>query len=594
MSNPKKSKRPPKEKTPKELEDEKLIDEALPEDEEEEEIYEDYDPNDVYDEDGALKEDIIDVNKLTEKQKAKYLRDNKRVFFLKALSVDPYFDIGRLAKKCKLHDKGEAETCVQVMIGMIMETSKDKDFPARVLNYFNNLVPDGYPNKAILDADDINELVNLTRVLEDKLINQAKITDPDKVFDTEVTPQTINESKEKKKIVMMDELQSQPAAVGGGFNFNLNQPLNEQQSHSRNSMEYYLSRHAIPDVGLMEFVLTTIPNPRPNSVQPFIINFTDLYTDWMQNPLKMLEQLKFSFGPTHGEHMFRVWRDYRDNLQKKQGYNQVNMGGVNDYGNNYTPYQGFNGGFQPIAVSPEMEQERMMDRRMDKLMKMLQFKMMNQAMENQTPLPQSGQGYEEIYDQNGKVIKRIMLPNGHSNGNANPMESTVFQGMVNMMQEIVRGKNQEMVEIMRNQNQPTNLLTDFAKTMLSNQLSNQNPMSQIKEMLDITNMVKAQSPQTNEAKSIEQTRLEIDSKLAMHELDLKKMEIQHNWKMDENQLREQDSNVDKWLNTLQGMGDSIIKPVAMKFLEGFGKGQIPGVTIKWSIYKPNITDTDRT
>ena len=69
----------------------------------------------------------------------------------------------------------------------------------------------------------------------------------------------------------------------------------------------------------MEFVLTTIPNPRPNSIQPFIINFTDLYTDWMQNPLKMLEQLKFCFGPTHGEHMFRVWRDYRDNFQKKQG-----------------------------------------------------------------------------------------------------------------------------------------------------------------------------------------------------------------------------------------------------------------------------------
>ena len=48
------------------------------------------------------KEDIIDVNKLTEKQKARYLRDNKRVFFLKALSVDPYSDITKLAKKCKL------------------------------------------------------------------------------------------------------------------------------------------------------------------------------------------------------------------------------------------------------------------------------------------------------------------------------------------------------------------------------------------------------------------------------------------------------------------------------------------------------------
>ena len=370
----------------------------------------------------------------------------------------------------------------------------------------------------------------------------------------------------------MNNLQPQQPA---GFNFNFN---NQQQSNqNRNSMEYYLSKHSIPDIGLMEFVLVTIPNPRPNSVQPFIINFTDLYTDWMQNPIKMLEQLKFSFGPTHGEHMFRVWRDYRDNYLKKQSYSQVpNMGFG---GESYSPYgfgQQNQQGFQPMQSNPEFEQERMLDRRMDKMMKVMQMKMMETAMGNQTPLPMTGQGYEEIYDQNGKVIKRIMLPNGHVNGNGNPMESAVFQGMMNMMQEIVRGKNNEMLEVMKSQNQPTNLLTDFAKTMLSNQLSNQNPMSQIKEMLDITNMVKAQNPQNTEAKTIEQTRLEIDSRLAMHELDLKKMEIQHNWKMDENQLREQDSNVDKWLNTLQGMGESIIKPVAIKFLEGFGKGQMPG------------------
>ena len=214
MSNPnKKSKKePPK----KEEEDEgmKKIDEALDaeeeaqelEDEEELKDVEEYDPNDVYDEEGQPPGDIIDVNSLTQKQRARYERDNKRVFFLKALSVHPYQDVGKLAvKKCKLQDKGEAETCIQVMIGMIMETSDDKDFPARVLKYFNTLVPDGYPNKATLDADDINELVNLTRVLEDKLINQAKIIDPDTVFGPEVNAQTINESKEKKKLIMMDE-----------------------------------------------------------------------------------------------------------------------------------------------------------------------------------------------------------------------------------------------------------------------------------------------------------------------------------------------------------------------------------------------------
>ena len=410
------NKKPPREKTPKELEDEKIIDEALPDDDEEEDeegSYEEYDPNDVYDDEKEPPQDVIDVNKLTEKQKNRYLRDNKRVFFLKALSLDPYQDIGKLAvKKCKLVDKGEGETMVQLMIGMIMETSKEKDFPARILNYFNKLVPDGYPNKIILDKDDVNELTNLARVYEDKLLNQAKVTDPDKIFGEEVNPESIKEAKERKRITMMDASQNQ------NFTMNPNQnQINNEQSSSGSTLDYYINKYAIPDIGIMEMALNSIPNPRPNSIPHFITNFTDLYTDWMNNPLKILEQLKFFFGPTHGEHAFRIWRDYRENYQKKQGYNSLGaMGGMNGGGGGeYMPYQGFNQnqyGFQPMQASPEVEAERMMDRRMDKLMKMLQFKMMNQAMENQTPLPMSGQGYEEIYDQNGKVIKRIMLPNG--------------------------------------------------------------------------------------------------------------------------------------------------------------------------------------
>ena len=583
------NKKPPLEKTSKELEDEKLIDEALPDDDEEEEEggeqYEEYDPNDVYDDEKEPPQDVIDVNNLSQKQRVKYERDNKRLFFLKALSLDPYQDIGKLAvKKCKLIDKGEGETMVQLMIGMIMETSKEKDFPNRILNYFNKLVPDGYPNKITLDKDDVNELTNLAQVYEDKLMNQAKVTDPDKIFGDELNAETIKDAKEKKRITMMDASQ----------NFTMN-PSQQQPAEQSSSLDYYINKYAIPDIGIMEMALNSIPNPRPNSIPHFITNFTDLYTDWMNNPLKILEQLKFFFGPTHGEHAFRIWRDYRENYQKKQGYSQLggmnqNQMGMTSMGSGeYQPYQGFNQyGFQPMQASPEVEAERMMDRRMDKLMKMLQFKMMNQAMENQTPLPQSGQGYEEIYDQNGKVIKRIMLPNGHANGNSNPMESAVFQGMMNMMQEMMRGKNNEMLEVMKKITQPDSLLTDFAKTMMGNFVNQSNPVSQIREMLDITNMVKTQSPQDSSLKSIEAVKLDVDSKIAMQELELKKLEMQHNWRMDENQSREQDSNVDKWLNTLQGMGESIIKPVAIKFLEGFGKGQIPGGPLNGQFAQPTL------
>ena len=145
-----------------------------------------------------------------------------------------------------------------------------------------------------------------------------------------------------------------------------------------------------------------------------------------------------------------------------------------------------------------------------------------------------------------------------------------------------------MVEVMKKVSQPDSLLTDFAKTMMGNFINQSNPVSQIKEMLDITNMVKSSQPQDSSMKSIEAVKLDVDSKIAMQELELKKLEMQHNWRMDENQSREQDSNVDKWLNTLQGMGESIIKPVAIKFLEGFGKGQIPGGPLNGAFTNPTL------
>ena len=167
-------------------------------------------------------------------------------------------------------------------------------------------------------------------------------------------------------------------------------------------------------------------------------------------------------------------------------------------------------------------------------------------------------------------------------------EQNMLNNMTALFKEMMAGKNAEMVEILRKVSQPDNMLTDFTKTIMSNFVTQQNPVAQIKEMLDITNMVKAQGPQDNAQKSIEAVKLDVDSRIAMQELELKKLEMQHNWRMDENQSREQDSNVDKWLNTLQGMGESIIKPVAIKFLEGFGKGQIPGGPLNGQFAQPTL------
>lgn len=607
-NNNKQAKTKPKKEKEKE-EEEELLEEFDPEEiygDDEEEEDDDEEEEDEYDPESKYEEppQLFDVSKLSKQQRTQLERTNKKLLFLKALAKHPYQDIAVLYKKCGLYHRSEAEGVISVIMGMISETGKDHDFPARILKYFNTLIPDGYPGKVELEPGDINELTNLFQVYDEKLQNTAKLVDPDKIFGPGpiTDTKTINHAEtQKENIVMMDNSQQSPNAASN-VPQTPNQPYQRVDTGSRippdyggqqppqnpmdQDIDYFASKYAAPDVGLMEMALRRIPNPRPNSIMPFINSFTDLYTDWIANPMKMIEELKFFFGPTHGEHAYRLWKDYRERYMKHLGYQTLPSYGGGSTGE-YSPYNfnggrppmgsydaGMGGGLQPMMLSPDDMEERKWQKKMDRMQRMIEMKLMQSTMEMQQQSPMMyGQGYEEVLDQNGKVIKRVFLPptaNGHSGGAGNPTELTLLTTVTSMFKEILSGKNQEMVEILRKVSSPDTMMTEFTKTIMGNFANQINPASQIKEMLEITNMVKSQAPQTDQQKSIEAIKLDIDSKIALQELDMRKMEMQHNWRMDEKQATEQDHNVDKWLNMLMTMGESIVKPAAMKFVEGFG------------------------
>jgi hypothetical protein len=550
-------------------EDNAKIDEILPDDDDEyEEEEEEYDPEERYEEEVKEDESIIDVSKLSPQERTRLENLNRTNLFLKALAIDCYQYIPKLAKKCGLSHVGIANAAIQKILTLIAETHEDKNFPDRILESYNNKVPEGYPNKVYLDAQDINELVNLVRVYEEKLHGAAKVTDPDKLFgegNIENT-KTINESSDKKEhTIMMDASSSQQQSQIPQSEISIdNGQIYPTPPGSQRDINYYISRHSIPDVGLMEMALERIPNPRPNSVKGFMTSFADLYNDWMHNPHKMIEQLRFWFGPIHGEHAFKLWRDYREQYIKQQGYTDVPP--TDNFNNNN---MNMNMGLQPMQMSPELLQAQSMDRMMQKTMQMMQMRIMEQALSNQTAGINSGQPFEEIYDQSGKLIKRI-YGNGHAATQQNPLESTMISALTNIFQETIRGMSNEKIELYKKLNQPDSMLTDFTKTIMSNFATQSNPVNQIREMLDITKMVQNTQPQNDNNKSLDALRLEFDSKLGLRELDLKQLEMQHNWEMDRQQQKDQDSNVEKWLGTLVQVGESIFKPVALKFVEGLG------------------------
>jgi hypothetical protein len=104
--------------------------------------------------------------------------------------------------------------------------------------------------------------------------------------------------------------------------------------------------------------------------------------------------------------------------------------------------------------------------------------------------------------------------------------------------------------------------------MLNQHFTQQNPASLAGQLIEVANVLRPNNGNNSVEKSIEAAKLEVDTKIALKELDLKEAELQHNWRMDENQSKEQDQNVDKWLTMLQSVSTDLIKPVALKFVEG--------------------------
>jgi hypothetical protein len=533
-------------------------------------------------EDDALPREV-DLKKLNKTQKRELELNYQRLLFLKALSINCYQDFIKLGRKVGFTKDAMSQELVQMVMGMISHEFDKPDYPAKIIRYFNRLLPDNYPRKeeVTLDEYDINELANLYKVHEDMAHGRAITVDPDKLYGENVLDnlekgKEINQAMVQQKTVMDSNYQQQPQ-----------NPSQQQQGQAppspqvdngqgfipqapRNNKEFFLGKYDNQDIGLMEYALRSIFNPRPNFVPGFINNFIDLYSNWINNPAKIQEQLIYSFGDKAGSQAYLLWRDLREDLKRNVG------GGGSLYSSsNSNRSMSFTGDLD-ADYQRELIQERRQEKRMKQLMDMMQMKFMETAMQAQTPtLPGAiGSGnFEEVLDHNGKVIKRIYMNNNNGGGNSGGVaENGMITALSGIFNNMLQGANAEKIELLKKVSSPDTTWQTLAQSMLNNHLNQQNPAAIANQLIEVANVLRPNNGNNDISKSIEATKLEVDTKIAMKELELKHAELQHNWRMDERQSQEQDSNVDKWLTMLQSVSTDLIKPVALKFVEGFGKG----------------------
>jgi hypothetical protein len=525
----------------------------------------------------------VDLSKLTKDQRKDLELNFSRLLFLKALSIDCYQDFIKLGRKVGFKKDVMSSELVQMAMAMITQEHDKPDYPAKILRYFNRLLPDNYPRKddVTLDEYDINELANLFKVHEDMAQGLAVTVDPDKLYGENVLDnlekaKEINQAMQQQKAVVttMDVNYQQsggqnPQQQGGS------PPPSPQVDNGqgfipqapRNNKEFFLAKYDNQDIGLMEYALRSIFNPRPNFVPGFINNFIDLYSNWINNPAKIQEQLIYSFGDKAGSQAYLLWRDLREDLKRNVGgggslYSSSNRGmGMSFTGDMDADYQ------------RELMAERRQEKRMKQLMDMMQMKFMETAMQAQTPTLGGAMGgnFEEVLDHNGKVIKRIFMNNNNGGGNS-AAEGGMVAALSGIFNTMMQGANQEKIELLKKVSSPDTTWQTLAQTMLNQHFTQQNPASLAGQLIEVANVLRPNTGNNDITKSLEATKLEVDTKIALKELDLKEAELKHNWHMDERQSQEQDSNVDKWLTMLQSVSTDLIKPVALKFVEGFGKG----------------------
>ena len=484
---------------------------------------------------------------------------SRTVEFLKALADDPETPLTDIARDFKLTTTTANRLVEEYIAKLAVASENEKEYPAKVLDYYNaNLPTDVEP----LNEDDIEAL---TPVIDHfhKRIRRKNAEQPRRQGPAQQQVLQVD-SMSQNNPYMPAEYPTGPAG---------NAPYPGQ-----------ITTEAEEEAALLKWILETTYNPRPNLIPRFIQMFKLTHNNLKSNPAILLGMLKHNFGPQAGEMAFTTWQNLRgqyvtdpSTLYQITGAS-VGQGGAGIPGqSNYTPGMSY---APPgtVAGNSDVMREMAEERKWDRLQKMMERKMqidlmktMSTINQSQTPLaandPTKEVAHEE-YDNQGRVIRREYKNKEGAGGDG-------FSRMYELM--LKQSMDRENI-LLTKMEQPMKWMEPVLTSIVTGHQNATDPYAGMQRMLEIQNMLNQNRPPEG-SRDKEIAKWELDTKLALAELGLKKEQIKHEWDREAAEAARAESTTDKYIESLTKTGTEILKPIVTNFASGWAArgGQIPGV-----------------
>lgn len=481
----------------------------------------------------------------------------RKIDFLRTVGQNPDKSIEQLGRELQLTHTS-AHRWLEEFIQNAVMTDNEKDFPRKLLLYYNKGLPEGEEGLGPQDVQNLRGFID--DYYEHNLPRQEE---------------PINNVEQSNSTM----------SYNNGTNFDASAFLKKDMS---------------TDGGLLRQLLNNAKFVHPAAIDRFIDQYELNKPNFDKDPTALLEYMKHVFTNAQGEQIWKIFQQSRgrfvygaDGQPKQPGMDPAQMmlmmsmmggGNVNPAMMSMMNTPGADPNLMMNTMMMSMmankaakeEAKQAQAEQFERITQTLMLKMVGGSIDDKRPyFDQMGMGMggmmgpptmREVLDEGGRVKARDYIPNfqgQHAQGN-DPMS-------VMMMGKLMDANTQLMMKATDSSKTPLEILT----TMIPFFKDQGNAATQLAGIMDTVNKVapgffeRRNEPQGG----LEVYKLKFDTELAMQAQKIELAKMEHMWEVDKMDKQASADNAKNWLQMIQTFGSNIVEKVGPALVDGFAKGK---------------------
>ena len=528
----------------------------------------------------------------------------RRIDFLKVIGSNPDRKVMDISKEFSM-SQSAAYNAINEFIFNYIQTDEDKEFPSRLLAYYNKDVTN--PDEQ-LNVTDVQQLKHFVDDYYSKHLPGGDLSGKtQEVSDVYIPAEIPQDNYNNPTVEQSYSRMSQPPPQGPQFN---------QGQFQKNDLSQ--------DAGFLRTLLTNAKYVHPSIIDRFISQYDLNKEVFDRDPLSLLDIMKHMFTNQQGEQIWKLFQKGRGKFvygadgslhpgpqaQMDPNLMMMMMNFMNQGGGGMNPammmpmMQQMGGGGQPgmggmdpnsmmmMMMMQQMGQKSQKDQQkqdtnemFEKLIQAIMLKMVGGATDEKKPWDIYGMmgggmmpgmmgppTVQEVMDPNGRVTQRNIVPSfgmGQQQ-HQDPILTTVLNNTMNTNTQLLM----KLTEVGKT---PTDILLGMIPYFKDSGNATLQLSNMIKTMNEIAPGFFTKGGAQQDAQNIEIARLKFDTDLAMQAQRLELSKMEHTWRIDEMDRKANNENASNWMHMIENLGGSFTEKIAPALMEGLGKGGLlPG------------------